>query len=97
MSNPSEAYQYIVKTDGVCGGAARVANTRITVATIVELAKTATPMELLYTWRIASVDLIAALQYALANRAEIDAEIAEQEKAMAEIQIGSPSAVMKLD
>lgn len=71
----------IHKTPGICGGAARIRDTRIPVWTIVTYQQQGAPnSELLYNYPgLTLQDLQAVANYYELNREEIDREIAENE------------------
>jgi uncharacterized protein (DUF433 family) len=73
----------IEKTAGVCGGAARIAGTRIPVWQLVEARNMGvSEAQLLIDYpRLKAVNLVDAWAYALAHPAEIDAEIRANEVA----------------
>ena len=74
---PTRDHPYIVRTDGVCGGSARIRDSRIPVRVIAELYRQGEPVrEILDTYPHldpAAVD--DAIGYYLDHRQEIDAEI----------------------
>jgi uncharacterized protein (DUF433 family) len=71
----------IHKTPGICGGAARIRDTRIPVWTIVAYQQQGAPnSELLYNYPgLTLQDLQAVVNYYELNREEIDRQIAENE------------------
>lgn len=70
----------IVKTDGICGGRARIANTRIPVSGIVESKRLGmTDEQILEAYpTLRTTDIEQALLYYAKNRAEIEAELVEE-------------------
>ena len=76
-------YATIEKTQGVCGGAARIAGTRIPVWQLVEARDMgASEAQLLLDYpRLRALNLVEAWQYAEEHHAEIAAEIANNEVA----------------
>ena len=74
----------IQKTDGVCGGQARIRNTRIPVWTLVAYRKEgASDLELLQNYPgLDSSDLMAAWEYYVRNTSEIDALISADDSDM---------------
>ena len=76
-----EAEGGIVKTEGICGGSARIANTRIPVSGIVESKRLGmTDEEILEAYpTLRLADIEQALLYYAKNRTEIEAELNEEE------------------
>jgi type III restriction enzyme len=72
---------FIQKTPGVCGGNARIRNTRIPVWTLVSFRKLGTPdSELLESYpSLTQDDLDLAWSYYSENQEEIDLAIADQD------------------
>jgi uncharacterized protein (DUF433 family) len=72
----------LVKTPGVCGGRLRIDGTRITVNQIaVMFRKGHSAEEIASAYRHLSLSQVyAALAYYLANRSEIDAELAKEDE-----------------
>ena len=69
----------IERTEGTCGGRARVAGTRIAVWIIVLASRRAPDSELLEMWpHLTKGDLKDARAYYEAHKEEIDKDIAEQ-------------------
>lgn len=76
----------IEKTAGVCGGSARIVRTRIPVWQLARMWRDGwRDVEILEAFpTLQASDLVAARQYALLAREEIDRDIAEQDAAMDE-------------
>lgn len=75
-SRPTE-HPHIVHTQGICGGRARIDNSRISVRTIAELFRKGEPVEEISA-TYPQLDLAAiydAISYYLDHREEIEAEI----------------------
>lgn len=72
----------LVRTPGVCGGRLRIDGTRITVNQIAAMFKKGlSAEEIAGTYRHLSLSQVyAALAFYLANRSEIDAELAEEDQ-----------------
>jgi uncharacterized protein (DUF433 family) len=72
----------LVRTPGTCGGQLRIDGTRITVNQIAVMFKKGLSAEdIVSSYRHLSLGQVyAALPYYLANRAEIDAELAEEDR-----------------
>ena len=77
-----EIGQLIVKTPGTCGGRARVAGRRVPVSSIYRwFLRGHEPEAILGKYEaLALAEIYAAIAYALANREEIGAEIAEEDR-----------------
>ena len=77
-----EISQFVVKTPGTCGGRARVAGRRIPVSSIYRwFLNGRAPEDILEKYEgVTLVEVYAAITYALANRDEITAEIAEEDR-----------------
>jgi uncharacterized protein (DUF433 family) len=85
--------ELIVKTAGTCGGRARIARHRVTVARVAMAFRAGTsPEEMIAMWPSLNLaEIHAAIAYSLANSAEIDADIAAEECAW--VQAESPAHV----
>jgi uncharacterized protein (DUF433 family) len=72
----------LVKTPGVCGGRLRIDGTRITVNQIAVMFKKGTSAEeIASAYRHLSLSQVyAALAFYLANRSEIDADLAKEDE-----------------
>ncbi|MDO8542933.1 MAG: DUF433 domain-containing protein [Opitutaceae bacterium] len=77
-----EIGQFIVKTPGTCGGRARLAGRRIPVSSIYRwFLRGLAPEDILEKYEaVPLAEIYAAIAYALANREEIAAEIAEEDR-----------------
>ncbi len=73
----SDEFEGIEKTPGICGGSARIANTRIPVWVLENARRQGvTEVQLLQDYpTISAQDLANAWNYVLSHRAEIDEEI----------------------
>ena len=74
--------QLIVKTPGTCGGRARVASRRIAVSSVYRwFLSGQAPEDILGRYeRVSLAEIYAAIAYALSNRAEIAAEIEQEDR-----------------
>jgi uncharacterized protein (DUF433 family) len=86
-----QSIDYIVKTPGICGGRARIDGTRLTVAWIVgqmlHAGQTLEEMVADYAHvPLRPAQIHAALAYYYDHQAEIDAQIADSERLMAEVR-----------
>jgi uncharacterized protein (DUF433 family) len=79
----SGEFEGIEKKDGVCGGAARIRQTRIPVWTLENYRRQGvSEADILQNYPgLTAQDLANAWNYVLSNREEIDREIAENEEA----------------
>lgn len=77
-----EIGQLIVKTAGICGGRARVAGRRVPVSSIYRwFLRGCAPEDILEKYDgLLLAEIYAAIAYALANREEIAAEIAAEDR-----------------
>lgn len=77
-----EIGQLIVKDPGTCGGRARIAGRRIPVSSIYRwFLRGLAPEDILEKYEdVPLAEIYAAVAYALANRDEIAAEIAEEDR-----------------
>lgn len=77
-----EIGQLIVRTPGTCGGCARVAGRRVPVSSIYRwFPRGHEPEDILAKYEaLALAEVYAAIAYALANREEIGAEIAAEDR-----------------
>ena len=77
-----EIGQLIVKTPGTCGGRARVAGHRVPVSSVYRWFLSGhAPEDILEKYDgLTLAQIYAAIAYALANRDEIGAEIAEEDR-----------------
>ena len=75
--------EFIVKTPGICGGRARIAGHRIPVFRVAKAFRAGhSPEEMLELWPSLSLaEIHAAIAYALANAAEVDADLAAEDRA----------------
>lgn len=82
MLRAMEIGAFIVKTPGTCSGRARVAGRRIPVSSIYRwFLSGRTPEDILTKYEeLTLAEIYAAISYALANREEIAAEIAEEDR-----------------
>jgi len=76
-----EIGQLIVKTPGTCGGRARIAERRIPVSSIYRwFLRGHAPEDVLEKYEgLSLAEIYAAIAYALANREEIAAELADED------------------
>ena len=90
-----EIGQLIVKTPGTCGGRARVAGRRVPVSSIYRwFLRGRAPEDILEKYEAVSLaEIYAAIAYALANREEIGAEIAEEDRLEHEARAAAPVAM----
>ena len=74
--------QLIVKTPGTCGGRARLAGKRIAVSSVYRwFLSGQAPEDILGKYEgVSLAEIYAAIAYALSNRAEITAEIQEEDR-----------------
>jgi uncharacterized protein (DUF433 family) len=81
MRQAARDFPSIVKTPGVCGGAACLIRTRIPVWTLERMRQLGIPEhEILGAFpRLSAIDLVQAWEYVERNRAMIDEEIRENE------------------
>ncbi len=81
-------YPHIVKEPGYCGGKATIDNTRVRVNNVAWLAKQGqTPQEILEHYPDLTLpQVLAALLYYYENRAEIEAELADEDQAAADFE-----------
>ena len=86
LPSVTHVFPGIEKTPGVCGNDARIIRTRITVWFLEELRRTGlSESEILRRYpRLTATDISNAWGYVAANRAEIDAQIQDNEAAMTE-------------
>lgn len=79
----SNEFEGIEKTEGICGGSARIKQTRMPVWSLENARRIGvTEAELLQNFpNLTAQDLANAWNYVLSNRAEIDREIAENDEA----------------
>ena len=77
-----EIGQFIVKTNGACGGRARIAGRRIPVSSVYRWFLSGFgPEDILEKYEgLALAEIYAAITYALANREEIGAEVAQEDR-----------------
>jgi uncharacterized protein (DUF433 family) len=77
-----EIGQLIVKTPGTCGGRARVADRRVPVSSIYRwFLRGHEPEDIMAKYEALTLaEVYAAITYALANREEIAAELAEEDR-----------------
>jgi uncharacterized protein (DUF433 family) len=77
-----EIGQLIVKTPGTCGGRARVAGRRVPVSSIYRwFLRGHEPEDIMAKYEALTLaEVYAAIAYALANREEIAAEMAEEDR-----------------
>ena len=77
-----EIGQLIVKTPGTCGGRARVAGRRVPVSSIYRwFLRGNAPEDILEKYEgLTLAEIYAAVAYALANRDEVRAEIADEDR-----------------
>jgi len=80
--------EFIVKTSGTCGGRARVSGRRIPVSSIYRwFLSGLAPEDILSKYEsLTLAEVYASIAYALANRAEIAAEIAHEDDLAAKAQ-----------
>jgi uncharacterized protein (DUF433 family) len=85
--------ELIVKTPGTCGGRARIAGHRIPVFRVARAFRAGqSPEEMLVLWPSLNLaEIHAAIAYALANAAEVEADLAAEERAWAQAE-GAGSA-----
>lgn len=82
MLKTMEIERLIVKTPGTCGGRARIAGHRIPVSSVYRWFLSGYPPEdILSKYEsVQLAEIYTAITYALANREEISAEIAEEDE-----------------
>jgi uncharacterized protein (DUF433 family) len=82
--------QFIVKTPGTCGGRARVAGRRIPVSSVYRWFLSGLgPEDILEKYEgVSLAEIHAAITYALANREEIAAEVAQEDRLETEARGG---------
>ena len=90
-----EIGQLIVKTPGTCGGRARVAGRRVPVSSIYRwFLRGRAPEDILEKYEALSLaEVYAAIAYALANREEIAAEIADEDRLAQAARAAAPVAM----
>jgi len=98
MMEASTAFEYIVKTPGVCGGRARLDGHRITVKDIAAQViyhevKIGELVEGYAASNITHAQIHAALAYYYDHREEIDTEIAEEERLYQEASRGREASI----
>ena len=88
-----EIDQLIVKTPGTCGGRARVAGYRVPVSSVYRWFLSGhAPEDILEKYDgLNLAQIYAAIAYALANRDEIAAEVAEEDR-LEQVERGAASA-----
>jgi uncharacterized protein (DUF433 family) len=90
-----EIGEFIVKTPGTCGGRARVAGRRVPVSSVYRwFLRGHEPEDILAKYEgLALAEVYAAITYALANRDEIGAEIADEDRLEREARGAVPAAM----
>jgi uncharacterized protein (DUF433 family) len=88
MADPVDIGTMIVRTPGTCGGRPRIAGTRISVQNVAIWMNSGwSPEKIVEQYRHLRLSQIhAAVAYYHANRAEIDARIAEDEAIVAQLE-----------
>lgn len=89
-----EIGELIVKTPGTCGGRARVAGRRVPVSSIYRwFLRGRAPEDILEKYEgLSLAEIYAATAYALANREEIAAELADEDRLEQEARAAAPVA-----